>query len=659
LAPPNLAPPNLAPPNLAPPGLAPWAASLAHALVRSRAELPSWFCIAAGLAVACAGWAAHLALFGVSRQTPFITFIPAVSLAALAGPPAMGTTAAAASALIVLSAVAPVQSGRDVAALALFVLNSALTVGLTELLARVWAESLAQKTRAHALEQLKSAIEDSSDDAIITKTLDGRITSWNPAAERILGYRAEEIVGRPVTLLFPPLRIAEESAILAHVRASARAAHYRTQRMTKDGRTLDVALTISPLRDAEGRVVGASKILRDVTEQTRNEHALRVSEARLRFALEGARAATWQWDCQTMTSSWDPHFFALHGLNPTLDAPSFDNWLASLLEDDRDQAERAVRAALAPGAADYHSEYRVPAPGGGLRWIEIFGRVERDPMGAPMRMSGISLDVTERHAAWEAAEAANRDLARANDSLKRYAYIAAHDLQEPLRKIQQFSDLLATECAGDISGQAAYCLEVMRQSAGRLRVLINKLLTFSEAANRPLSTAPFDLNAVMERVIKTCAAAIEESGAGITIGTLPTLRGDETLVEQVFVNLLTNAIKYRRPGAAPEIALTAVAEGGGVILRFSDNGVGIAKEDQARVFEPFVRLRGTDGIKGAGVGLAICAAVCERHGWRITLESQPGAGAAFRLAIPDSDHVCSGAGASPASNPEPRFDQAS
>jgi PAS domain S-box-containing protein len=603
------------------------------ALIRWRDGLPAWACVLAGLALALITWAARSAVFGDSPKMPYATFYPMVSLAALCGPPLLGATATLTAAALVLVTVAPLQGGDDVAALVLFVLNSALTVGLAEFLTRLWSDRMTQTARTHALEQLKSSIVDSSDDAIITKTLDGRISSWNPAATRILGYSAQEMIGQPVTRLFPPQDIGQESAILAHLRAGGRARHYQTRRIAKDGRAIDVALTISPLRDDQGRVIGASKILRDITRQKASEDALRASEARLRFALEGARAAAWQWDVPTMTSSWEPHFFALHGVDLTRE-PSFAAWLESVVEEDRAGAEQAARAALTPGAPDFHCEYRVRAKAGGPRWLEIFGRVERDADGAPLRMSGISRDITERRAALEAAEAAVHDLARANESLKKFSYIAAHDLQEPLRKIQQFSDLLMTECGGDVSIDAVYYLKVLRESAERSRMLIYNLLEFSRAANRELRMAPVDMEALMGRVVKTCAGAIAETSAEVRVASLPPLTGDEALVEQVFINMLTNALKYRRPGVAPLITLSAVPEDGRTVFLFSDNGVGIARDDGARVFEPFVRLRDADGIKGAGIGLAICQTICDRHGWRISLESEPDAGATFAIAVP-------------------------
>lgn len=604
------------------------------ALIRWRAAVPAWLCILAGLALAGLAWAARIAFFGDSAQSPYATFYPLVSLAALCGPPLLGATAALASAAVALAFVVPARGGDDMAALALFMLNSALTVGLAEALVRVWSDRLARMARAHALEQLKSAIVESADDAIITKTLDGRITSWNPAAARIFGYDAQDMLGQPVTRLFPPEQIEQESAIIAHLRASGRAAHYKTRRVASDGRALDVAITISPLRDESGRLVGASKILRDITAEKQRGDALRASEERLRFALEGARAGAWNWDCGAMTSTWEQHFFALHGLDPEDHPPCFDTWLAAVVDEDRAQAEQAVRAALAPGAPDYHSEYRVRAPDGGVRWMETFGRVERDERGAPLRVSGISLDVSQRHAAWEAVEASNRDLQRANDSLKKFSYIAAHDLQEPLRKIQQFSELLALDCGDEISVEAAYHLKVLSESAERSRVLINTLLDFSRAANRALKTASIDMDALMARVLQTCAIAIAEAGAQVRIAPLPPLCGDETLVEQLFLNLLTNALKYRRPRVAPEIVMTATQDEGRPAYRFSDNGVGIADGEQARVFEPFVRLREAERVKGAGIGLAICRTICDRHGWDISLRSEVGAGTTFSVALP-------------------------
>lgn len=267
----------------------------------------------------------------------------------------------------------------------------------------------ADALEAEALRHHLSAIVESSQDAIIGKTLDGIITSWNPAAERMYGYTAAEAIGQPITLICPSDQADEIPKILARLKRGERIEHYETVRRRKDGRLLHVSLTISPIRDPSGRIIGASKIARDITERKEAELERLVSERRMRLALEAGRMGAWDWNMDTGQVVWSPNMEVIHGLTPGSFGGRFEDVVATIHPDDRDRVLQALQAAIDHGA-DYHVEYRNVRPDGSIQWLEARGQIVSMARGRPNRMSGICADVVER----KQTEEAERFLARAS-----------------------------------------------------------------------------------------------------------------------------------------------------------------------------------------------------------------------------------------------------
>ena len=217
-----------------------------------------------------------------------------------------------------------------------------------------------------------SALIESADDAIISKTLQGIITSWNKGAERIFGYTAEEVIGKSITIIIPPDHIDEEPAILARLRAGERIEHYETVRMAKDGRLVEISLTVSPIRGPNGQIVGASKIARDVTEQRQARRALDEASTRLKLALAAANFGDWSWDVKTDVVGLSDTAAQIFGIT----AGRNMTWagLRDVLHvDDRDRATGAVETALQTHT-DYDIEYRVVRPDDSEVWISAKGR---------------------------------------------------------------------------------------------------------------------------------------------------------------------------------------------------------------------------------------------------------------------------------------------
>ena len=293
-----------------------------------------------------------------------------------------------------------------------------------------------------------AAIVESADDAIISKTLDGTITSWNKGAERIFGYKPEEAIGQPVTMLFPEDHINEEPAILARIRAGQRVEHYETVRRHKDGSLLDISLTVSPIRAADGRIVGASKIARDITEQRRALRALDESSTRLNLALAAARLGDWSWDAATdMVTLSDT---AAHIFNLAPGEPITWTALRGLLhEEDGERARLAVEESLA-ARGDYDIEYRVANPDGSYRWVLARGRGIYGEDGRVLGMLGVVQDMTERKQTEEALREQTEALAIINELGRTIS--AELDLH---RMVQAVTDA-ATELTGARFGSFFY-----------------------------------------------------------------------------------------------------------------------------------------------------------------------------------------------------------
>ncbi|MBW7906370.1 MAG: PAS domain S-box protein [Phycisphaerae bacterium] len=237
----------------------------------------------------------------------------------------------------------------------------------------------------------------------------------------------------------------------------------------------------------------------------------------------------------------------------------------------------------------------------------------------------------------ERLRAQNQELGRRNEELDEFTYVASHDLQEPLRKLIAFSELLSVDAGSELPEKAAGDLRHIVAAASRMRQLIDDLLELSRTGRSDLRLQPVPLDACVDAALERLATRVEESGARIAREPLPTVRGDPTLLTQLYQNLLGNALKFVAAGTRPDVRLTArrEAEHGRWVLGVIDNGIGLKPEYAERIFAPFKRLHTRAEYPGSGVGLAICRKAVERHGGRIWVESSPGRGAHFQFTLPE------------------------
>ena len=274
-----------------------------------------------------------------------------------------------------------------------------------------------------------------------------------------------------------------------------------------------------------------------------------------------------------------------------------------------------------------------------------------DDKGTPIGRIGYSLDITERKRAEENLRALATRLEQSNRELQSFASVAAHDLQEPLRKILMFGDRLQAKCHQALTDQGRDYMDRMLNAAARMQTLIDNLLAFSRVTIQPQPFVPVDLNAVAREVLSDLEGRIVQEGGRVKIGKLPTIEADRTQMRQLLQNLISNALKFHRKEEAPVVRIRAQSPGGGARRRaghspgnelcqiiVEDNGIGFDQKYADRIFGIFQRLHGRQEFQGTGIGLALCRRIAERHGGSITAQSKPGQGTTFTVRLPIKQH---------------------
>mgnify|MGYP003575462340 CR=1 FL=1 len=393
-----------------------------------------------------------------------------------------------------------------------------------------------------------------------------------------------------------------------------------------------------PERGPHGDVEFVLGITHDVTLERRVSDAMRANEERLRLALSAAGAGAWEWDLGLDAITWSVETFGLYGLDPDGAAPTYALWESRVHPEDLGPTNAAVRAALDGSAPELRAEFRVLHPERGLRWVFSIGRVEFAPTGAPQRMVGINLDISER-------KRHEQVLAEADQRKDEFLATLAHELRNPLAPIRNGVALL--RMAGPTEPTASVLAMMDRQSR-HLVHLVDDLLDVSRVRSGKIALRPerLTLQQVVEAAVEACRPAIDEKGhrLALDLAAAPlTVRGDRTRLVQVVGNLLTNAAKYTEPGGDLRVTLRAVEGPGGVDghgqgeVRVADTGVGLAAAQLPTIWDLFTQVRDTlDKAQGGlGIGLSLVRRLVAMHGGTVTAESEGlGRGSTFTVRLP-------------------------
>jgi signal transduction histidine kinase len=420
------------------------------------------------------------------------------------------------------------------------------------------------------------------------------------------------------------------------------------------------------VEDDYRRVIKLIGTLVDVTERKEAEMASGSARARLRQVVEQANCLLWQGDVYEIIPihEWQgPVTDTVRGtaldwivdvlneadalrwlpIDIAAGEPFIDAWVRTRqIVGGREEGDRSIPALLS-GADRYTQSIRTILKDGSVRWqmedvrVEVLEpSVECCQTGEPLRrwrLTGVATDVTEQRLAEERLRALADDLARSNAALQEFAYVASHDLKEPLRKIETFGDLLRRQAGPYLGPEAHGYLDRMTGAANRMQGLIQALLEYSRVTTKPSPFEPVDLSAVAATVVSDLEVRIAEVGGTVAMSDLPTIVADPMQMRQLFQNLIANALKFRRDGVPPVVRVAADWGQDTLLLTFTDNGIGFAPEYAERIFSMFERLHSRSEYEGSGIGLAICRKIAERHGGTVTAEGRPGEGATFHVSF--------------------------
>jgi PAS domain S-box-containing protein len=609
------------------------------------------------------------------------------------------------------------------------------------------------------------ALVGSCGDALFSKSLDGIVTSWNPAAERLYGYAAHEIIGRPVSLLVPSDRRSETDRLLQRVSGGERIRNYDTVRIRKNGTPVEVSLTLDAIRSPEGNVTGVVVIARDASDQWRLEQTLQESERHLkhllnemplalwatdrellvtycagrlcgveplsphgsfvgrpvdnlfprenaaialhRAALQGrsgrltleiqghifnahvvpltdsdghisgtvgaaievtelkrveedlrnserrlhkaetiGRAGSWEWDFVSQRGTWTPGLFRLLGIDVHESNASLASFLGLIHAADRDRVHQAVRRSIHDGVP-FHTDFRLVRPDGEELMLVARGEVIRDHRNQIVRIMGTVQDVTERMRREEEIRALNArleervrartvELEGAVREMEAFTYAVAHDLRAPLRALHGLGDLLLQDYSDKpLDQEGREYLHKISQASRRMDNLIQDLLSYAQLRSEEVPKEPIDLRRLAVGVVGLMTEEIRSRGARIDIEEGSAIvSANPVLLGQAVMNLLSNALKFVRPGGPPEVRLSVEPRGDRVRLSVQDNGIGIAREHVARIFGLFQRLNRLEDYPGTGIGLALVRRAVERMGGSVGVTSTPGTGSTFWIEFP-------------------------
>jgi PAS domain S-box-containing protein len=461
---------------------------------------------------------------------------------------------------------------------------------------------------------------------------DGRFLLVNRSLCRLLGYSEEELLARNVKSVSHPADRDITDAQRRRVHSGElESVAFEKRYLRKDGSVVWVDLTVSLVRGADGVPHHEIAIFDDATERKTAETALRESEQRFRSLTQVSSDWYWEQDEQFRFTMMSGGVKDAVGIAPEefIGRTRWDR--ATGLSEAELDAHKVQLESHLPFTG---LEYGRPGPDGRMRYISASGEPVFDEAGRFKGYRGVGRDVTERRTAQLALQAAHDELARSNAELEQFAYVASHDLQEPLRMVSSYTQLLGRRYGDKLDGDARDFMAFIVDGAGRMKQLIEDLLAYSRVGTHGREFKEVELESVLARAVVNLRGAIEDFGASITNDQLPLVHGDEMQLVQLFQNLIGNALKFRG-SEAPHVHVSSRKALGGWEVSIADNGIGIEPQYFERIFLVFQRLHDKGQYPGTGIGLAICKKVVDRHGGRIRVESKPGKGSTFHFTLRD------------------------
>lgn len=404
-------------------------------------------------------------------------------------------------------------------------------------------------------------------------------------------------------------------------------------------------------RDDAGKAASLLFIAQDVTDQLKTEEESNAVRELFRETEDLLQFGTWNWDEKTDTGEWTKGVYSIFEYEPG-EIPVIDQAFVKrhIVEEDVARYEAVINQAK-KDKTSFEVEYLIRTKSGKQRTVSTKGKVIQDSQGNVHRLVGITHDITTVRNFEKDRERNIRELNRSNKELEEFAYVASHDLQEPLRKIATFSERLKVKHEGTLGKDGNMYLERIIASTENMRILIDNLLEFSRTARSSQAYQLCDLNKTVQDTISDLELKIEDTNTAFHIDKLPVIEAVSLEMSQLFNNLISNAIKFKKPNAAPSISIKAEklsksekdrhhlpVEQNYFKITLRDNGIGFEPEYEERIFQIFQRLHGKAEYAGSGIGLAICKKIVDNHDGVIYAQGNLGKGAAFVIILPEKQH---------------------
>jgi PAS domain S-box-containing protein len=468
----------------------------------------------------------------------------------------------------------------------------------------------------------------------------GKFEFISPSVETIMGYSQDEIMALDPTASLALVHPGDIDILLDAQAQSDKTgngiAEYRQR--TKNGEYRWLSNHMSIIKNNTGVPLYRDGNIRDITEHRRVEEAIRTSESKLReaqeklnMALENANVGLWEWDLKSNEFFLDGRMEKMIGLEPGVFGNTYMEFENLINEEDIPHFQKALKRSL-DNQFQFETIFRINTKNGKEKIFSTRALSNRDKEYNICGFTGVCFDITGmKEETDQLLLKLNKELLRSNKELQQFAYVASHDLQEPLRMISSFTQLLARKYGDKLGKEADEYINFVVDGAKRMHNLINALLSYSRIQTRGQEFTRLDMNLILKTALDNLSIGIAETKAVITFDDLPVISGDEGQITQVLQNLIGNAIKFNKN--LPEIHVSVKEVNGNYIFSVTDNGIGIEELYFERIFAIFQRLDYKGEYAGTGIGLSICKSIVERHGGRIWVESEVGKGTTFFFTI--------------------------
>jgi len=496
---------------------------------------------------------------------------------------------------------------------------------------------ITERKKAEEQQALLASIINSSDEAILSIGLDGVITSWNRGAARLFGYSPGEALGKNISMLIASNRLSEEELIMKKVAMGEYIEQHITERLRKDSSIVQVSLNVAPLRDPDGNIVGGSGIARNITEQRNAEIKIRQSEKIFKTvasSIPGAIILLLDSECRYLLIEGDLLENLGYRKKDLLGQRAETVLMAEKYAEIKSYNDRVF------SGETFSIERRLMDRDTLTRYVPL-----KDENGLVYTALILLIDVTElKKAQTQIAELnvslenkvveRTEQLALVNKELEAFTYSVSHDLRAPLRIIDGFADILISEHADKLDEEGKRTLGIITSNARKMGQLIDDLLNLSHLGRQEVVTGRVDMNRLVKLAIDEQLLLYTGKAPDIVADPLLPANCDHNLMLQVWINLISNALKYSGKQDQPVIHISSCGSGNSVVYSVRDNGVGFDMKYADKLFGVFQRLHKATEFEGTGVGLALVQRIIIKHGGRVWAESEKGKGAVFYFSLP-------------------------